>query len=331
MRRVLLAVALLVLTACGAPAPAKQADGSPDLSGVTITAGQSNKLSNRTLLQAAGLDDTPYKINWVDFNATPDMLQAISAGAVDVGGNGGTTGAIQAHYAGVNVKVAAAAAGTGAGAQSSAIVVPKDSPVHSVADLRGKKIAMTFGAGVQYYSVLALKQFGLTTNDVQLVNLTTNAALAAFQSGQVDAWAIWDPVLATAQTQFGARSILDAGQITGLGAQYTFQFTSPAVLADQGKRAAVADFLHRVAQAQDWVNQHPDAWAKAGKSVSGLPDEAANLAAQRQAKKYVPIGPDVIAALQKEADEWVALGTYKEKSDVSTVFTTELNNQVVTS
>jgi sulfonate transport system substrate-binding protein len=328
MRRTLAILALAVTAVSGLAACGDDKADAGGLDGVTITVGQSNKLSNHTLLSAAGLDDTPYKIKWADFNATPDMLQAIAAGSVDIGGNGGTTGAIAAVYRGVEVRIAAAAKSTGAGADSSAVIVPKDSAITSFAQLKGKKIGLTFGAGVQYYTVLALKQFGLTTNDVQLVNLTTNAAQAAFRTHKIDAWAVWDPILATAESDLGAKPILAAGQITALGPSYTFQFANPKSLADPAKGAALADFVHRVAQAQLWVNDHPDAWAKAGQQIAGLSPGASALAAKRQAKTYVPIGDPVYQALQQEADTWVALGTYPQKTDVSKGFTTQLNNQV---
>ena len=189
------------------------------------------------------------------------MLQAIAAGSVDIGGNGGTTGAIAAIYRHVDVQIAAAANSTGAGADSSAVIVPKDSPITSFAQLKGKKIGLTFGAGVQYYTVLALKQFGLTDKDVQLVNLTTNAAQAAFRTGKIDAWAIWDPILATAESDLGAKPILTAGQISSLGSSYTFQFANPKSLADKDKGAALVAFaerhrldLARVAYVGDDVN-----------------------------------------------------------------------------
>jgi sulfonate transport system substrate-binding protein len=328
MRRTVAVLAVALTAASGLAACGKDKAEAGGLAGVTITVGQSNKLSNHTLLSAAGLDNTPYKIKWADFNATPDMLQAIAAGSVDIGGNGGTTGAIAAIYRHVDVQIAAAANSTGAGADSSAVIVPKDSPITSFAQLKGKKIGLTFGAGVQYYTVLALKQFGLTDKDVQLVNLTTNAAQAAFRSGKIDAWAIWDPILATAESDLGAKPILTAGQITSLGSSYTFQFANPKSLGDKDKGAALADFVHRVAQAQVWVNDHPDAWAKAGQQIAGLSPGASALAAKRQAKVYVPIGAPVYQALQQEADTWVSLGTYPAKTDVSQGFTTKLNGQV---
>ena len=327
-RRTLASLAVLALAATGLAACGGGDESEGGLAGVTLTVGQSNKLSSHTLLKAAGLDDTPYEIKWADFNATPDMLQAIAAGSVDIGGNGGTTGAISAVYSGVDVRIAAAAKATEAGKESSAIIVPEDSPVRTFADLKGKKIGLSFGAGVQYYTIQALKQFGLTEQDVELVNLTTNAAQAAFRTQKIDAWAIWDPILATAQSDLKARPILTAGQIESLGDSYTFQFANPDSLADPAKSEALADFVNRLSRAQLWVNDNPDAWAKAGQEIAKLSPEASTLAAKRQTKQYVPIDENVYKALQTEADVWVELGTYPQKTDVSKGFTTQLNTQV---
>jgi len=321
--RSLLAVALalvLSVTACTATP-----SGQPT---PTLTIGQSNKLSSRTLLEAAGLADTPYTIKWAEFNATPDMLEAISSGAVDVGGNGGTTGAIQAFYGNRKVKVAAAAITSQIGEEGSAVIVPSDSPVRTFTDLKGKRIGVTFGSGVHYYTYLALEQFGLSPSDVEFVNLKTSDAYAAFVAGQIDAWAIWDPNLSTAQTEVGARSVLTAREIDELGSLYTYQFVNEAVLTDPAKTEAIADFLRRLVKAQEWVNNHPAAWADAGEKLSGLTPAASQASAERQSKSYAPIMPADLQALQKEAEFWVGLGTYPRPVDVTPIFTFRFNADI---
>ena len=113
--------------------------------------------------------------------------------------------------------------------------MPKDSPLKSVADLKGKKIALNKGSNVHYLLVRALEQAGLQYSDVQVVFLPPADARAAFERGSVDAWVIWDPFLAAAETSIGARVLKD-GRSTVNNHQFylaekTFAVRRPDVIA----------------------------------------------------------------------------------------------------
>jgi len=96
---------------------------------------------------------------------------------------------------------------------AEAIVVPKDSPLKSVADLKGRKVALNKGSNVHYLLVKALQQAGVKYTDVQTVFLPPADARAAFERGAVDAWVIWDPFVAAAEKQLGARVLADGNSL----------------------------------------------------------------------------------------------------------------------
>ena len=108
---------------------------------------------------------------------------------------------------------------------AEAIVVPKDSPIKSVAELKGKKVALNKGSNVHYLLVKALEKAGLAYSDVQTVFLPPADARAAFERGAVDAWVIWDPFLAAAEKQLGARVLADG---RGLVSNHQFYLASRA-------------------------------------------------------------------------------------------------------
>ena len=151
--------AALALAACGSGgnAAAVRDDGSVDLSKVTLVVGD-QKGGSQALLSAAGdLDDLPYKVDWKPFTSGPPMLDAISSGAVDVGGVGNTP-PLFAIDQGKKLKVVSAYS---QGATGDAIVVPKGSSITDVAELKGKKVAVAKGSSANYSLLAQLDEAGL--------------------------------------------------------------------------------------------------------------------------------------------------------------------------
>src|SRR5213592_3777714 len=165
-------------------------------------------------LKAAG-----YKVVWTEFPSGPPLLEAVNVGAIDFG-NTGEAPPIFAQAAGAPIQYVAYEPPAPKG---EAILVPKDSPLKSVADLKGKKIALNKGSNVHYLLVKALQRSGVKYTDVQTVFLPPADARAAFERGAVDAWVIWDPFLAAAEKQLGARVLADG---KGLVSNHQFYLAS---------------------------------------------------------------------------------------------------------
>ena len=87
--------------------------------------------------------------------------------------------------------------------------MPADSPLQTVADLKGKNVALNKGSNVHYLLVKALEKAGVSYSDIKTSFLPPADARAAFEKGAVDAWVIWDPFLAAAEAATGARTLAD--------------------------------------------------------------------------------------------------------------------------
>ena len=165
-------------------------------------------------LKAAG-----YKVVWTEFPSGPPLLEALNVGAIDFG-NTGEAPPIFAQAAGAPIQYVAYEPPAPKG---EAILVPKDSKLNSVADLKGKKVALNKGSNVHYLLVKALEKAGVKYSEIEPVFLAPADARAAFERGAVDAWVIWDPFQAAAEAATGARTLADG---TGIVANYQFYFSS---------------------------------------------------------------------------------------------------------
>ncbi|MEU6425326.1 ABC transporter substrate-binding protein [Microbispora sp. NPDC046973] len=303
-RRSLAALLIALATATACASTGQGASGGKDGQApgrVTLRVGD-QKAGSQALLKAAGLlDGTSYAITWSQFTSGPPLLEAVNAGAVDIGGVGNTP-PVFAAASGSKIKIVAAYRQS---AKGSAILVPDGSAITSPAQLKGKKVAVAKGSSAHYHLLAVLKKEGLSFTDIQPQYLQPADALAAFSSGTVDAWAIWDPFSSQAEIQHKARLLVDgAGIVNGLG----FQVAAPAALDDAGRRAAIGDFLTRLAKARIWAAAHLDEWAKVWARETGLPVEVADAAVANAVATPVVIDDSVVSSEQEIADAFSAEG-----------------------
>jgi sulfonate transport system substrate-binding protein len=211
------------------------------------------------------------------------------------------------------------------GAAGDTIVVPKGSPITSVAQLKGKKVAVAEGSSANYNLLAQLGKAGLSYKDISVQNLQPADALAAFTAKHVDAWAIWDPYTAQAQLQTGARVLVTgAGTVNGM----SFEAANPASIADKATAAAIKDYLTRLAKAQIWSNSHRAEWARVWSQETGLAEAVTRKAVDRRVAKPVQIGAPVTDSEQKMADAFAAAGLLPSKFDVTPYFSSKFNDTV---
>ena len=238
-------------------------------------------------------------VKWVEFPAGPQLLEGLNVGAVDVG------------FVGEAPPIFAQAAGASfvyigndpAAPEAEAIVVPKDSPIKSVADLKGKKVALNKGSNVHYLLVKALEKHGLKYADIQPTFLPPADARAAFERGAVDAWAIWDPFLAAVEKQSGARILVDG---RGLVNNYAY-YLAERSYAEKYPQVVKALFEDTVAQGQ-WLKANLKQAASIIAPLQGLDPAVVELSLQRYQFGVVPLTPAVAAEQQKIADAFLGLG-----------------------
>jgi sulfonate transport system substrate-binding protein len=240
-----------------------------------------------------------FGVKWVEFPAGPQLLEGLNVGAVDVG------------YVGEAPPIFAQAAGAQfvyfgydpAAPRAEAILVTKDSPIKSVADLKGKKVALNKGSNVHYLLVKQLEKHGLKITDITPVYLAPADGRAAFESKNVDAWVIWDPFQAAAEKATGARVLADGTGNVVNNYQY---YLGARNFVSKNLKVIEALFEDSVAQGI-WLKKNLRQAAELIAPLQGLPVEVVELALQRYEFNVKPITPAVAADQQKIADTFFEL------------------------
>jgi len=240
-----------------------------------------------------------YTVTWTEFPGGPQLLEALNVGAIDFG-TAGEAPPIFAQAAGAPLIYVGYEPPAPKG---EAILVPKDSPLKSVADLKGKKVALNKGSNVHYLLVRALENAGLSVNDIQPVYLAPADARAAFEQGSVDAWVIWDPFFAAASAATGARTLTDGESLVS-----NHQFFLAARDYAKANTKVIDTVIAQLVAVDDWAKADPKAAAQALSPKVGIPVEVLEVALARQGYGVAPLTPEVIAEQQKIADTFYKLG-----------------------
>jgi sulfonate transport system substrate-binding protein len=244
----------------------------------------------RAALEAAGeLNGVSYRIEWREFSAAAPLLEALNAGAIDAGGLGDGPFTFAAA-AGAPVRAIAAVRTKPEGL---AILVSKDSKINSFADLVGKTVGTGRGS-IGHLLILAhLRKAGLKQDAVAIRFMQPAEANSALFTGAIDGWSTWEPYTSQLELQQGARRIATG---VGLTAGTTYFVAHPDAIAT--KRAALQDFVGRLARARTWSNEHYEAYADVWSKLVGLPKEVALQYFKRQDARPVRLD-DAVAADQQ--------------------------------
>lgn len=249
-----------------------------------------------------------YTVTWAEFAAGPQMLEALNAGALDIAQTGEAP-PIFAQAAGPRVSYLAFEPPA---PQGEAILVAGDSAIATVADLKGKKVALNKGSNVHYLLVRALEKAGLAYEDVETVFLPPADARPAFETKAVDAWAIWDPFLASAESALGAKILTNA---EGLAPNYQFYLGDRSFL--EANTDAAKELIASIAEVGGWVKANPDAAAAELSPSTGIPEDVLRIAIGRQSFGVAPITDQVIADQQAVADTFLKLGLLPKAINVA--------------
>ena len=238
-------------------------------------------------------------IQWVDFQFGPPLLEAINVGSVDFGYVGDTP-PIFAQAANARIRYAAAVKQDG---NTQAIIVHADSPIRTLADLKGKRIAFGKGSSAHNLLVAALEKAGIAWTDIVPTPLAPSDATAAFIKGSIDAWSIWDPYLALAELKQGARVIAFNQDIHE---PYSFYIVGTDFVE---RYPSLVALLNSVFAAEGvWANAHHEEVAQAQAAATGVDIEAIRRFVDRSTYKVIPVDDVVIASQQAEADRFSRLG-----------------------
>jgi len=257
------------------------------------------------MLSSGALDGIGYRIEWSEFPAAQNLLEAIGSGAVDVGLVGDAPFQF-AYQSGLPIKAVSAQRTLTRPSEAVTLLVPAGSAVRTVADLKGKRIATTRGSIGYYLALRALHEASIPADAVRFTWLSPGDTRAAFASHQVDAWACWTPYASTAIKE-GARVVAD-GQKLIWG--YAFEVANEQAIAD--RKALLADFLRREAKALDWAATHQAEYARTLAAETGLPPDIALVMVEKNGRRSVPIDQRVIE------DQNVVLKTFADAGEIRT-------------
>ncbi|WP_341523138.1 ABC transporter substrate-binding protein [Pseudomonas sp. G.S.17] len=276
------------------------------------------KSSIKTLLQVSGeLKDVPYEIKFSEFPSAAPLGEALNAGAVDIGALGDAP-YVFALGAGAPLKVVSITHAEGR--FTTALLVPKDSPIKTVADLKGKRIVTGRGSIGHFLAIKALREAGLQTSDVTFINLLPGESRILLSSGGADAWATWDPYTTVAITQSQDRVLISGNELL---TNHLYLAATSKAIAD--KRVQLDDFVARVERAYLWSNLHSDEYAAAVAKTTGLPIEVHQAIARATKMQRVDIDDKIIKGLQTTADIYQEEGILGKKIDVSKGFDKSFN------
>ncbi|MDH1211279.1 sulfonate ABC transporter substrate-binding protein [Pseudomonas chengduensis] len=261
------------------------------------------KYGTLVLLKAKGtlekrLAEQGVEVKWTEFPGGPQLLEGLNVGSVDFGVTGETP-PVFAQAAGADLLYVAHEPPAPTG---EAILVPKDSPIQSVAELKGKKVALNKGSNVHYLLVRALEDAGLKYGDITPIYLPPADARAAFERGSVDAWVIWDPFQSAAEKQLQARTLRDG---SGLVDNHQFYLATRGY-AEKNPQV-VGALVEEIRGVGEWVKGNLDDATRQVAPLIGLSPEITRQAVERQGYGAQFISPEVVEAQQKIADTFTEL------------------------
>jgi sulfonate transport system substrate-binding protein len=236
-------------------------------------------------------------VKWVEFSSGPPMLEAMAAGSVDYGAVGDTP-PIFAQSAGVPIVYAAGQPVT----NGQGILVAQNSPIRTIADLKGKRVGFTRGSSAHNVVVQALEKAGLIYADITPVYLMPPDAGPAFGNGSIDAWAVWDPYLAIGEVRQNGRILANASEITKAN---SFYIANRAFAKNQG--TLLQGIIDVTVSTAAWAESHRDDVARSLSAVTGIPLDIQTIAANRSSFAVGPITSDIVATQQDVADRFFKL------------------------
>jgi sulfonate transport system substrate-binding protein len=311
-RRALVLALLALLVAAGSlgrgplPVPAARAQGSVVLRIGYQAFGPLNVLKSKGILEKA-LAPLGATVQWTKFTSGPPLLEALNAGSIDVGATGGTP-PIFAQAAGTPLLYIASQP---ANPLTEAILVRASSPIHRVADLRGKSVALAKASSAHYLLVAALAAAGVPYASVHTVFLQPADARAAFEQGDVDAWSIWDPYYAIEQHSGGVR-VLTTGQ--GIDRDQSFYLAARSFA--QAHPEILLALLKQLRAIEAWMGQNTAAVAAFLSPQVGIDVSPLTVELQRSHYGVQPLSPATLASQQRVADTFFKLGLIPMKVQI---------------
>ena len=318
------AAAAAALTACGGSSAASTAAASAasasgiDLSGITLHIAAASASNGHGLVQAAGLDDTPYKVDFTVLQGGNLVMEALAAGQIELG-TGSQIPPLSASQAanGGNFKIIGVRR---MHTLDQELIVPAGSALTEAAQLKGKTVGYVKNTTAHYFLEKMLEEAGLEWTDIDAVPLTTSDGLSAVLTGEVDALASYGNAIRTAKAK-GCTTLRSAADI--LSGDY-YWYATPASIADAATHAALVDWLGRYNEAAEWARQNPEEYAAFYADLTGEDkDDVLERFTEEEAQTHLsvrPITDETIASEQDIADTFYKLGVFDAPIEAAPLF-----------
>lgn len=278
-------------------------------------------MTNLEVLRTQGLVETRLRayglsVTWTSFLSASSLIEALSNGTIDFCGGGGTASIFSQAADHVFVRVAKEKYTS---AKGQAILVPENSPIQTLADLKGKKIAFDKGSSAHYILVRSLAKVGLDFSDIEPVYLTQPEALPRFRRGEIDAWVIWVPYTTTqARSAYPGRSIADLESIFGDKTSVevpTYYYAIPELVRDYPDLLKV--ILEEVNEAGAWAKrQELEAVQRLAEHHEIDPSIVETLQQRSGERAIIPIDDQSLTALQHQANIFRDINLIPERVNV---------------
>lgn len=278
---------------------------------VTLAVGEQNYYNIEASMEASGaLKDAPYRVQWKHFQAAAPIAESLNGQALDLGFLG-DSGLLTLAARGAPVRIVAVSRQN---LEGVALLVPANSPVKRVADLKGRKVAVWRGAWSQQLVLRALQQAGVPADAVQYSYLMPVDATDALASGAVDAVSLWEPFVSTLELKQHARPIA-----TAEGLMPALSYVAATDSAAKAKHAAIADFLRRAVIARRWVDAHPKEYAALWAKRANLDVDVATRWLSTAHQTIGPVDERAARDTQETADFLTRQGVIPAHFDTSKV------------
>ncbi|RUT29587.1 aliphatic sulfonate ABC transporter substrate-binding protein [Paenibacillus zeisoli] len=318
---------LVVLTTAGCAskdqaAATTTADGKTNYQGLTLklgvqgSGGLYGKAREEKWYEQA-FEKLGVKVEWAEFQSGPPMTEAMASDKLDFAALGNMP-VIAAQAAGIKFEIISQILD---GKQNTAIIVPANSTLKDIKDLKGKRVAVTKGSNAYNLLTRGLHDAGIEASEVQIIQLQPNEAQPAFDSGKVDAWATWDPFI-TINTLTGKGKVLAEGESLGVLAP-SFVIVRKEI-ADKYPEL-VTTYLSVLEKSRLWEEQNSAEATKKYAADYKIPEAIVGGMLKRSKSINIPVSQDIITELQKTADFQKSIGTIRRQIDVSEV----VNNKFI--
>ncbi|MGN7469522.1 aliphatic sulfonate ABC transporter substrate-binding protein [Brevibacillus sp. SAFN-007a] len=327
--RLLAVMSLLLLSACGQTSAPRQEQTSASAQAkekVVVNIGIQGSTGIFSYARDKGIFEQAFakagaEVKWHEFASGPPHFEAIASGRLDFGATGGTP-VVSAQTGGVDFKAIAVASD---GKRNNAIVIPKDSPITEIHQLKGKKIAVAKGSSAYNFLYMVLDRAGLTDKDVEIIHLQPDEARPALDTGAIDAWSTWEPYVTTAVVQTQAKTLVTGDDLNLFAPGFLIARTG--FTTDHPELTVL--FLKTYEEVRRYYVSHLDEVTDEFVKTKKLEREIVSKVLQNSDPILSPITPEFAKAHQEQADFLYSVGAIKKKLDTSQVMENKFVEQAL--